>query len=65
MSKLDDIVMPAAATRPPASNPAAFRILARSLVRELHKRGYGLHHVVGFADELIDLACDSFRGSPP
>jgi hypothetical protein len=40
--------------------PAALRTLARSLVRELHKRGYGVHHVVGLADELLDRACDSF-----
>jgi hypothetical protein len=50
-------------TRLPVSDPAALRILARSLVRELNKRGYGLHHVVGLAHELIDRACDSFRGT--
>ena len=53
------------ATRLPGSDAATFRILARSLVRELNKRGYAIHHIVTFANELIDLACDSELGVSP
>jgi hypothetical protein len=53
------------AARLPGSDATAFRILARSLVRELNRRGYALHHIVTFANELIDLACDSGPSEPP
>jgi hypothetical protein len=39
----------------------ALRILARSIVRELKKQGYGLRHVIALANELIGIACDSIR----
>lgn len=46
------------------SDPTAFRILARSLVRELNRRGYADHHILTFANELIDLACDQDDAKP-
>jgi hypothetical protein len=52
-----------AAARVPGSDAVAFRILARSLVRELNKRGYAHHHILTFASELIDLACDPTTSS--
>jgi hypothetical protein len=39
----------------------AIRILARSLVRDLRERGYGLRHIIALANELIGLACESIR----
>lgn len=39
----------------------AIRILARSVVRELRKRGYGPRHIIALTNELIDLACESIR----
>ena len=51
--------------RLPGSDATAFRILARSLVRELSRRGYAVHHIVTFANELIDLACDADLTEPP
>jgi hypothetical protein len=54
-----------ATARLPGSDATTFRILARSLVRELNRRGYAVHHIVTFANELIDLACDSDLGEPP
>lgn len=39
----------------------ALQIFARSMVRELQARGYGLRHIVALANELIGLACDSIR----
>jgi hypothetical protein len=53
------------ASRLPGSDVTTFRILARSLVRELNRRGYAPHHIVTFANELVDLACDSDLGEPP
>jgi len=49
--------------RLPGGDASTFRILARSLVRELNKRGYGLPHIVALANELIDLGCESSRSS--
>lgn len=52
-----------AATRLPGTDATALRILARSLVRELNKHGYSLHHTVVLANELIDLVCESIRSN--
>jgi hypothetical protein len=41
------------------------RIVARSMVRELEKQGYGLRHIVALAGELIGLACESVRSTRP
>jgi hypothetical protein len=41
----------------------ALRILARSLVRELKSRGYGLRHIVLLAGDLIDLASEWVRSN--
>jgi hypothetical protein len=47
--------------RLPDMDATALRILARSIVRELTGRGYGLRHIIALANELIGLACDSIR----
>jgi hypothetical protein len=52
-------------TRLAAADATALRILARSLVREFGKRGYGLPHIVALANELIDLACETIRSNRP
>jgi hypothetical protein len=39
----------------------AVRILAHSILRELTRQGCDLHHIVGLASELIDLACECIR----
>jgi hypothetical protein len=36
-------------------------ILARSIVRELGSRGYGLRHIIALANELIGLTCEAIR----
>ncbi|HET7505178.1 MAG TPA: hypothetical protein VFK02_29370 [Kofleriaceae bacterium] len=41
----------------------ALRILARSIVRELKTRGYGLRHIIALASELIGLVSESIRSS--
>lgn len=41
----------------------AIRILARSIVRELRSRGYGLRHIILLAGELIDLASELIRSN--
>jgi hypothetical protein len=51
------------ATRLAAADTTALRILARTLVREFDKRGYGLPHIVALANELIDLACETVRSN--
>lgn len=40
---------------------AAIRILARSVVAELRKQGYGPRHIIALTNELIDLACEAIR----
>jgi hypothetical protein len=39
----------------------AIRILARSVVSELRKQGYGPRHIIALTNELIDLACEAIR----
>jgi hypothetical protein len=51
------------AARVTGTDAAALRILARSIVRELNGRGYGLRHVIALAAELIGLACDFVRSN--
>src|SRR5262245_66230750 len=51
-------------TRVTGTDVTALRILARTMVRELRQRGYGLRHVVTLATELIGLACESIRSDP-
>jgi len=53
-----------AQARKTATDATALRILARSLVRELQQRGYGLRHIISLANELIGLACETIRSSP-
>jgi len=48
-------------TRVNSTDAAALRILASSIARELRSHGYGLHHIVGLASELIGFACKSIR----
>jgi hypothetical protein len=48
-------------TRLSRADATALQILARSMVRELRARGYGLRHIVALASELIGLACESIR----
>jgi hypothetical protein len=54
-------------TRLTAADATALRIIARSLVREFGKRGYGPPHIVALVSELIDLACETIRSKrmPP
>jgi hypothetical protein len=51
------------ATHLPGTDATALRILARSLVRELSKRGYSSHHIIALVNELIDLVCESMRSN--
>jgi hypothetical protein len=51
------------ATHLRGTDATALRILARSLVRELGKRGYHRHHVIALANELIDLVCEAMRSN--
>jgi len=56
--------MPVAAdqgSRVRGTDATALRIFARSIVRELKQRGYGLPHIITLANELIGLACEGIR----
>lgn len=48
-------------TRLTNHDTTAVRTLALSMVRELKKQGFGLHHIVALAGELIGCACESIR----
>ncbi len=48
-------------TRLSSNDTTAVRTLALSMVRELKKQGFGLHHIVALAGELIGCACEVIR----
>ena len=52
---------PGSGARVTGADEVALRIVARSMVRELAKQGYGLRHIVALANELIDLTCEHLR----
>lgn len=43
------------------NDSTAVRTLALSMIRELKRQGYGLHHIVALAGELIGCACETIR----
>lgn len=49
--------------RSTGADVTALQIMARSIVRELRKNGYGLRHIVRLASELIGVACESIRSN--
>jgi len=48
-------------TRFNSNDTTAVRTLALSMIRELKRQGFGLHHIVALAGELIGCACETIR----